>query len=88
VSRPESPTDEEVVCDDLLAYLRRHPNAMDSLRGIADWWLPPHRGRIDLERVERALSTLETRGVVERVGSEDRPLYRLRRKPARRGNGR
>jgi hypothetical protein len=66
------------VCDELLAYLREHPNAMDTLKGIAEWWLPRHRVRVEVERVAEALRTLEASGLIERIGSGDRPLYRLR----------
>ena len=66
------------VCDELLAYLREHPNAMDTLKGIAEWWLPRHRVRVEVERVAEALRTLEASGLIERIGGDDRPLYRLR----------
>jgi hypothetical protein len=69
------------VCDELLSYLREHPNAMDTLKGIAEWWLPRHRVRVEVERIAAALRTLEASGLIERVGSEDRPLYRLRHHP-------
>ena len=88
VSRSGRPLNaEDMVSEELLAYLQAHPNAMDNLRGIADWWLPRHRTRIDVECVERALTALESRGLVERVGSEDQPLFRKRRR-GRRSPGR
>lgn len=70
------------VCDELLAYLKEHPNAMDSLKGIAEWWLPRHRVRVEVERVAAALRILEASGLIERIGGEDRPLYRLRENAA------
>jgi len=69
------------VCEELLAYLREHPNAMDTLKGIAEWWLPRHRVRVEVERVAEALRMLEASGLIERIGGEDRPLYRLRQRP-------
>jgi hypothetical protein len=76
----ENRDEDEVdsVCDELVGYLQAHPNAMDTLNGIADWWLPLHQVSIGVERVAHALRTLESRGLIERVGSEDRPLFRLR----------
>jgi hypothetical protein len=71
-------TEHDAICDELLGYLREHPNAMDTLEGIADWWLPRHRVRTEVERVAQALRTLEQRELIERIG-HDRPLYRLRR---------
>jgi hypothetical protein len=70
------------VCDELLAYLREHPNAMDTLKGIAEWWLPRHRVRVEVERVAEALRILEASGLIERIGGDDRPLYRLRENAA------
>jgi hypothetical protein len=71
---------DDPVCDDLLGYLREHPNAMDTLKGIADWWLPRHQVRVGVERVAQALETLEARGLIERIGDENRPLFRLRQR--------
>ena len=51
---------------------------MDTLDGIADWWLPRHWVRVEVDRVAEALRILEERGLVERIGSEDRPLFRLK----------
>ena len=67
------------LCEELLGYLREHPNAMDTLHGIADWWISRQRLREHVERIARALRTLESRELIERVGSEERPLFKLRR---------
>jgi hypothetical protein len=63
---------------EVLDYLRQHPHAMDSLEGIATWWLPRHEVRIGVELVARALETLEEEGLLERIGDAERPLFRLR----------
>ena len=65
----------------MLDYLRQHPHAMDTLEGIATWWLPRHEVRIGVELVARALATLEDDGLLERVGDTERPLFRLRPSP-------
>lgn len=75
----ESP-EHDAVCGELLEYLQAHPDAMDTLTGIADWWLP-EGVHVGVERVAQALRTLEQRELIERVGSEDRPMFRLRRAP-------
>ena len=75
-------SERDPVHDQLLEYLREHPRAMDTLKGIAEWWLPRHRVRVEVERVAEALRTLEARGLIERIGPEDSPLYRLRQHPA------
>lgn len=72
-------SDRDALCDAILGYLKEHPNAMDTLTGIVDWWLPRHRVHMLTERVAEALETLEARGQIERVGNESRPLFRLRK---------
>ena len=73
-------SDRDALCVALLGYLQEHPNAMDTLTGIADWWLPRHRVQVGVEQVAEALRTLEARGMVERIGDESRPLFRLRKR--------
>jgi len=72
-------SERDALCDAILGYLHEHPNAMDSLTGIADWWLPRHRVHVVVERVAEALQALEARGLIERLGNERQPLFRLRK---------
>jgi len=44
-------------------YLDEHPNAADTLQGIALWWLYGNPGRAWLETVERAMDRLSAAGV-------------------------
>jgi hypothetical protein len=46
----------------VLAYLRRHPDASDTLDGIVLWWLPQQRFETARERIERVLGDLVARG--------------------------
>jgi hypothetical protein len=62
----------------ILGYLREHPAAMDSLEGIAEWWVMRRVVRIEVEAVERALEGLVEAGVVDVVTVGGRPCYRLR----------
>ncbi|TAM62908.1 MAG: hypothetical protein EPN49_03170 [Rhodanobacter sp.] len=50
----------------LLAYLRRHPRAADTLRGIVNWWLPRQHYESGCQRIERALDTLVAKGELRR----------------------
>ena len=50
----------------VLAYLDRHPQAADTLRGIVNWWLPQQRYESDCHRIERALGTLVAQGRLRR----------------------
>jgi hypothetical protein len=74
---------DDALCDELLGYLREHPRAMDSLAGIAEWWLPRHHIRIGVERVSRALESLAERDLLERVADGDQLMYRLPVRSAR-----
>ena len=47
-------------------YLDEHPNASDTIDGIARWWLDRQRFDDARELVSRALELLEQRGVVKR----------------------
>ena len=62
-----------------------NPAAMDTLEGIAAWWLPRHEVRVGLKQVARALEHLEADGVIERAGDPERPMFRLRVPPHRPG---
>ena len=56
---------------------------METLEGIADWWIPRQQVRVELESLSRVLRRLQELGVIEelRIG-EDR-LYRLKSPGAR-----
>jgi hypothetical protein len=56
----------------ILAYFERHPKAMDTAQGIAEWWLMP----IAVHMVQQGLECLESRGLVQRCGPADMPFFR------------
>lgn len=85
----QSATDhEERIQQELLRYLLDNPGAMDTLEGIVTWWLPRHEARTGVDRVVRAIEGLEAKGIVERAGDPDRPLFRLRPNPSLHRGGR
>ena len=51
----------------ILRYLRAHPQAADTVAGIAEWWLPRHLPAEAVERVQAALDELVARGWVEKI---------------------
>jgi hypothetical protein len=65
----------EAVC----SYLAEHPEAMDTLEGIAGWWLMRQQIRVDLERLDRVLHRLVDAGILEILGPDESPQFRLRR---------
>ncbi|MFC5437159.1 hypothetical protein ACFPME_11365 [Rhodanobacter umsongensis] len=62
----ETAEDQGEIESSVLAYLHRHPQAADTLRGIVNWWLPQQRYESGCQRIERVLSELVARGVLRR----------------------
>lgn len=62
----------------ILRYLGEHPHAMDTLEGVAEWWLARERIRTDVRRLATALRRLVDRGFLEEVGTGQARMYRLR----------
>lgn len=63
-AQPASDADDPVV-QALLAYVHAHPQAADSLHGVARWWVGADEG-IDIDQVRRALTQLVGRGLLRR----------------------
>ncbi len=63
-------------------YLESHPQAADSLEGIAIWWVSKQRIRYGLEVVRAALERLTRTGIVSigHVSDKNAPVYRLNNK--------
>ena len=59
------------LADEILRYLLEHPEAQDTIDGIADWWLTERRVRQGIAEVEAALRHLVKRGLVNVVVRED-----------------
>ena len=75
---------EHRIQEELTSYWNSNPSAMDTLEGIATWWLPRHEARVGLKQIERALEQLEADGLIERTGDPTRPMFRLRiRQPSK-----
>jgi hypothetical protein len=58
----EALLERDPICQEIVAYLSRHTEAVDTARGIADWWI-----KRDPRRTEEALVKLLRRGVVRSV---------------------
>lgn len=68
-----SPRDQQLneVAGAVLRYLDGHPDAADTVDGIAQWWLPPP-WRVDTRTVQSALGRLVAQGAVRRRILADR----------------
>lgn len=62
-----------------MGYLAEHPQAMDNVQGIAEWWMMRQQVRVDVKTLVRVLQQLVDQGLIEKVDSPNGPLYHLRR---------
>lgn len=66
------------ISQEILEYLRKHPDASDTLEGITEWWLLNQRISYEMKRVKAAVSNLVEKGwVVEVEGKGVTTRYRL-----------
>jgi hypothetical protein len=76
---PESKDPGEKMLGELvLGYLEEHPQAMETLEGIAEWWIERQRIRVDVQALSRALQALTEQDVLETVGTGPTRRYRLK----------
>ena len=62
----------------ILDYLLEHPDAQDTLAGIAEWWLPEKKKVTRLAIVKEALDHLVANALVlERKGKDLQIHYRI-----------
>jgi len=62
----------------ILEYLHEHPDAQDTLPGIAEWWLPDEKTKARLAIVKAALHQLAAEGLVlERRSKDSQTHYRI-----------
>jgi hypothetical protein len=53
------------LANEILRYLREHPQASDNVEGIAKWWIKRQRLEEALHQVQEALDRLVSRSQVE-----------------------
>ena len=69
-------SDPSLLCQGILQYLHDHPEAADSLEGIASWWLPTPDFAVTTEAVQKALALLVAEHHIARIDLADgRILY-------------
>ncbi len=62
----------------ILNYLRKNPNAGDTLEGISKWWLDFEKIDIKVDEVSEVLETLIKEGKVKRqVIDGDNHIYKI-----------
>ena len=76
--------EDRVLADEVLAYLVQHPQARDTIEGIAEWWLLEQRIRTAVVEVEAALSDLVGQDfLIMRQCRDGRMYYGLNRAKVR-----
>ena len=63
--------DIDAVAATIRRYLLDHPNAADTLQGVARWWLSGDAGEEWLSKVQRAIEQLVNRGEMVRKTLRD-----------------
>ena len=70
----QPPLAEDRISLRILAYLKEHPQAKDTIEGISQWWLAGEGAKPRLLELERALESLHSRGLI--LSSEGQGLPR------------
>ncbi len=62
-------SEDEIVkiAEEIKGYLEKHPHSIDTLDGVANWWLLRQRYESAVEKVKTALEYLINLGVLEKV---------------------
>ncbi len=62
---------EARIAREILAYLLDHPDAQDTLEGVAEWWLLEQKIKDRIPLVKEALEELVEKGLVVERKAED-----------------
>jgi hypothetical protein len=76
-------SDIAALAQEIEAYLAAHPDAADTMDGIARWWLPRQRLEDAMHKIEQALAYLAAHGRIgtRRLGSGEQ-VFTKRSAPA------
>lgn len=66
---------ERAIEHEVLGYLAEHPNACDTVEGIAEWWLLHHSIQTRTRQVRSALANLVESGLVDERSTDSHPTY-------------
>lgn len=61
---------KEILSQKILNYLKKHPQAGDTLEGIATWWLAQQRIEEIVDEVAEALDILIKKGSIQALESQ------------------
>lgn len=69
---------EDELADIVLGYLAEHPDASDTLEGIAEWWIMRQRTRVEVTKLAKVLRHLTESSLLEKIEEGDMTRYRLK----------
>lgn len=86
---PFGQPDRDDVSREILLYLTEHPDAEDTVEGIARWWLLERELQIHVKLVEDVLRELTRQARIRKVERNGTAYYRaMKEKPNARGGAR
>ena len=59
----------------VLRYLEAHPDAKDTVQGIAQWWILRECAERKMSEVEKGVAVLLARGLIVEIRREGLPSY-------------
>ena len=73
----DSSHDDSILRQAILNYLKEHPDAMEAVNGIAEWWIARSQIRVEVEALKRVLKELTENGVLKEMRVTGETYYRL-----------
>ena len=75
----EDQSKKEILCRKILSYLEKHPNAGDTLEGIAVWWIEQQLIEELVDEVEEALESLVKKGLIQaNISQPGLTIYKIK----------
>ena len=75
---------KEELAEAILQYLQEHPQASDTLEGIAEWWIMRQQVQVDVDALNSVLRELTKAGFLEEIGEGDNRRYAINMSQAQR----
>lgn len=69
---------EKEMGEAIFEYLAEHPQASDTLEGIAEWWIMRQRIRVEVTKLANVLRHLAESSFLEKITEGDNTRYRLK----------
>ncbi|MCI0591574.1 MAG: hypothetical protein L0Y67_08285 [Gammaproteobacteria bacterium] len=80
MSTPEEKTSTEgiaVISQAILDYLAECPQAMDTLEGIAEWWVMRQAIRVEIQAVAQTVDLMIEQGLLKEISIGGQRYYKM-----------